>query len=865
AIAQQEQVPLPELGWDDEIPYSVRHAVDLAVREHVGKLTGAKNDAGKTFIHPYFSNYVEIRDGRPVTWVTLQRCLPDRMVTERIEYVFEKDAKGEYTLAEERKVNEVDRSLPLKIEKLELARPIKPFSFQHDQLSIEMTSGTYVTRYVGDHPVALEIAGKGHVRLTPPDDYQEQFWKRYLDGPVLDADIVGVEIEFHHLDRSFLELIGWTPPGGEVRPFEFSGEDVAAPEKLVERYRELTEDSDEIAWTPRGYRELQLPQYKGTWSIAFETTDGREILYGYSPVEPQEIGVYTVEKGISLRKRTRERTRLVAVYPAPETRALPVDERDRRESLRFVVPNKINARFDIDGDKFIATASLDLIVAEPTDSLLFSIGGNPTVRYVRDLETDAQLPFVPYKNPFSEIFGFEETVNTYRVAFPEMLQPGTVLRIELSYNSPKLVYKFDEGFWRISRQGLIPFSRGLGDPAMMSFVLRTKAKYEHVSFGEKAREEVAGDYRYTEWRSPRGVNFPTMIIGQFYEPITAEVDGVTIEGYATRVRNDQLSSLRVPQKGMKQEVEKARSAIEGYHKIFGVHYPFTTLRVVSVPFQGYAQSPTSILFMDENLLLPEGVIGQYLDPRKWESITAHEAAHQWWGGLVSNTDFFHYWFVESLADLSAALYLEAVKPGSIEVAINDWRDMTLRSEHVCSIKDDILYGGEIGKYRAQPLRYTKGPYVLLMLGEHFGYDKLRGFMQRLLELHRGDLVTTTDLQRVAEQVVGVQLDWYWDQWIRGNGVPTIGYELGSPRREGDKWVLDYRFTQKVVRGDEVLPGKVFRLVIPIHLTAPDGSTKVVRVWLKEAEKAGRLELDFEPRGTPRIDPDNRMLFRRERL
>ncbi len=874
-VLAQQRIPLSELGWDDEIPFSVRHAVELAVKEHVKEITKEKNDAGKQFIHPYFSNYVEIRDGRPVTWVTLQRCLADRMVTERMEYVFEKDARGEYVLAEERKVNETDSSLPLKIEKLEMARPIRPFTFEHDRLQLEMTSGTYLTRYVGDKPVALVIAGAGRVKLAPPDEYQQQFFERYLDAPALDEGIVGVEIDFHHLDRQFLDLIGWTAPEGRLGTFEISKGDVGGvPQKLVERYRDLTEDADQQAWTPQGYGQLQLPQYEGGFSLGFELEDGRRIAYSYSPTEPKEIAIVTIEKGLSLRKVTRESTRLVAIYPAPETRALPIAEQDRREDLRFVLANAINARFDIDGDKFIATMTLDVRVTEPTDSLLFSIGGNPTVRFIRDLETDEQLPFVPYKNPLAEIYGFGERTNTYRVVFPSMLRPGQLLRIELSYDSPKMVYKFDEGFWRISRMGLLPFSRGLGDPAMMSFVLRTKDIYQHISFGELEREEVTDDYRYTEWRAPRGVNFPTMIVGQFYDPITAKVDGVTIEGYATRVRNSQLSALAVPKKGMTKEVEKARSAIEGYHMMWGVHYPFRKLRVVSVPFQGYAQSPTSILYMDENLLLPEGLLGQYVDPRKLASITAHEAAHQWWGGLVTNNNFFNYWFVESLADLSAALYLENVKPGSIEVAINDWRDATLRTDEICSIKDDTLYAGEFRKYRATWLRYTKGPYVLMMLGEHFGYDKLYAYMRRLLELHSGDLITTDDLRQVAEYAFGrdvdgrrvpIQLDWYWRQWIRENGIPTISYEISSPRREGDTWVVDYHFKQKVMRGKKELPGKVFRLVVPLTVELPGGTSQVYKIWMKEAELTGRLELDVKPRRTPEVDPENRMLFRREQL
>jgi len=43
-----------------------------------------------------------------------------------------------------------------------------------------------------------------------------------------------------------------------------------------------------------------------------------------------------------------------------------------------------------------------------------------------------------------------------------------------------------------------------------------------------------------------------------------------------------------------------------------------------------------------------------------EEVVAHEVGHQWWGGLVANANRRHYWFVESLAEYSAALYVEAL-------------------------------------------------------------------------------------------------------------------------------------------------------------------------------------------------------------
>ena len=46
-----------------------------------------------------------------------------------------------------------------------------------------------------------------------------------------------------------------------------------------------------------------------------------------------------------------------------------------------------------------------------------------------------------------------------------------------------------------------------------------------------------------------------------------------------------------------------------------------------------------------------------------KSVVAHEVGHQWWGSRVSNANDRNYWFVESLAEYSSALCLEAVRSG----------------------------------------------------------------------------------------------------------------------------------------------------------------------------------------------------------
>lgn len=860
---ESAQVPLSELPWDDQIPLELRREIEKAVEDKVKPLKEEKNDKDKPFVHVFPSNYVEIRDGKPATWVTIQRCLADRMVTERYEYLFDRNAQGKYELVTETKLNAIDDSYPTRWDMPGQARTLKPFTLQHDKMKLEMTSGLYLVEFIGDKPNSVVIVGSGRLSIDPLDDYHRTFFRQTMNVDRVDTAVTEVEIEFHTDERTLLDLIGFDAtvklpekPGAAAVDYG------SAPQRLRELFDQKT--SEIQGFSPRAYQTHDVPAAKGSFNVQALSSDLGTIAYSFSPTSPQEISIARAKRALTLSRQsaTSQEWELVSSYSAPETRALPVDRLERRMGLRYAQPNAFTGLFDIDGDKFIATLSVDLLILSETDELSFQLGGNPQVRYVRDLDRDEDLPFQPFRNPFSSIYGFEETFNFYRIKLDRVYRPGEIARLKLSYNSPALVSKLDEGFWRISRGGLLPFYEIIGDPAFMTFIMKTPDAYEHVAFGTERRREKTNGSLYTEWGAEHSVLFPTMIVGQFYEPIRAEIDGIEIIGYATK--SAAIKDLSSPQKGMRQEVEKARSAMEAYQRMFNLRYPFDNLKIVSVPRQFYAQAPTTILYMDEVFLQTTGLMASMMrgDARGLSGTTAHEAGHQWWGGLVSNVNYLHYWFVEGLAELGSALYMETVNPGSMPVSINGWRESVYLSDHICALMDDWRWPGGVP---AAPLRYTKGPFVFLMLGEHFGYDKLTEYMREVLKLHSGDLITTTDLQRIAERVFGVDLEFYWDQWIRNNGIPVVAYDVSAPREEGGKWVVDYKIRQRVELEGKVIPDRYFKMVVPLRIAKPGGGYQFAKIWIDGAEKSGRLELPFRPSGAPEVDPDLRMLFKRERL
>ena len=81
----------------------------------------------------------------------------------------------------------------------------------------------------------------------------------------------------------------------------------------------------------------------------------------------------------------------------------------------------------------------------------------------------------------------------------------------------------------------------------------------------------------------------------------------------------------------------------------------------------YGQAPSSIIYLGAGVFRGEGPgrgRGAYSGganiARFNKDVVAHETGHQWWGSVICNANQRNYWFVETLAEVSSALYVEKV-------------------------------------------------------------------------------------------------------------------------------------------------------------------------------------------------------------
>jgi aminopeptidase N len=157
-----------------------------------------------------------------------------------------------------------------------------------------------------------------------------------------------------------------------------------------------------------------------------------------------------------------------------------------------------------------------------------------------------------------------------------------------------------------------------------------------------------------------------------------------------------------------------------------------------------------------------------------ESIIAHELAHQWFGDLITMANWPNIWLNEGFATYSEALYFEREYGES-----SYWSRLTsilalAKSADGTLFREDTSGVGSLFDWA---LVYNKGASVLHMLrhvlGDSVYFDAMKSYATD--PSLRFSVATTEDFQGVCEAVSGQSLQYFFDEWVYGEGYPSYSY------------------------------------------------------------------------------------------
>ncbi|MEM6631208.1 MAG: M1 family metallopeptidase [Bacteroidota bacterium] len=168
----------------------------------------------------------------------------------------------------------------------------------------------------------------------------------------------------------------------------------------------------------------------------------------------------------------------------------------------------------------------------------------------------------------------------------------------------------------------------------------------------------------------------------------------------------------------------------------------------------------------------------------FDALHHHELGHEWWGNLVTNSDWRDMWIHEGFCTYMQGLYVEDLEgpKGLKRFMASQSRFPNVRAIAPLASKSSQQI------YRA-PI-YNKGAWVLhslrYLVGDTVFFDLLRkmSYPSEALE-HTTDgsqvrFASTAEFINLAESLSGKELDWFFEVYIRQPKLPILEMErVGS--------------------------------------------------------------------------------------
>jgi hypothetical protein len=257
-----------------------------------------------------------------------------------------------------------------------------------------------------------------------------------------------------------------------------------------------------------------------------------------------------------------------------------------------------------------------------------------------------------------------------------------------------------------------------------------------------------------------------------------------------------------------------------------------------------------------------------------QSIPAHEAAHQWWGDLITWNSYRDQWFSEGLANYCALMMLQEKDPAGFRQLMDRYRmDLIAKNRDGMSPMEagPVTLGVRLLSSRFpegyEAILYGRGTWLFHMLrtmledaAQEGGRKAQTGgsaeepfvrALRKVRERYQGRSISTSELLDVfAEDLPPAlryegksSLDWFLNGWINGTSMPKLELKAVrfTPKSTGS--VVTGTILQKdapedlvtsvpvyaVVAGKQVLLGRVFAdgEESSFRLSAPAGAHKVV--------------------------------------
>ncbi|HYU29984.1 MAG TPA: M1 family aminopeptidase [Gemmatimonadales bacterium] len=629
------------------------------------------------------------------------------------------------------------------------------FVLRRGGAEIVLSQGTlYLLSPVGGRTVGAVFRGAGRITLHPPHPAEQEALRRLVGSAALNDSVDEVILIFS--DSTANQLRSLTFAAGDV-PGDVRGD--------VRDFIGSLRGRKDNTFNASVLRSLLNDESDGFFMAHVRRVHGTPLILQIDPAIVESVQLLKPASGLI---RFTNWSLVTQFAPTGSPGEAPMYFRQRVATPRYQIETWLKPTPGMDLD-FSAVARVTLAAREPTGPWLY-FGLHPRLLIDSARWGDGTV---------AATFKAKDDDDLW-VRAPRRLMPGDTMVLSVSYHG-NLIDRYDNFFYIDPGADWFPSNRQGDDAALYDLSFHSPGWYPIASVGARTDSSLAGKVMTTRWVTKLPSPSATFNLGLF------KVSHVQFEG---------APALDVM---MSEEAHRAfRNQMEaaGYIVTAQPRMSETVAADVSNSLKWFTNAfgpPLFDHFYVTEIPYFEGVSFPGLIDLSWttfqytrldgfdEFFRAHEVAHQWWFNGVRPATYRDVWLSEGIATFCGLWYLQGVRKGNKEY----FRFLDEYFRNIKDLKDrtgatwlGYRNASREADYGYQALIYEKGAWVMhmlrmLMLDLNTAKDdRFSAMMRDFHDTFAGASATTDDFRAVVEKHVGMPMDWFFDQWVKGNAIPT---------------------------------------------------------------------------------------------
>ena len=413
--------------------------------------------------------------------------------------------------------------------------------------------------------------------------------------------------------------------------------------------------------------------------------------------------------------------------------------------------------------------------------------------------------------------------------------PATGLKIAPTKHDDR---SFFSDNWSSRAKNWLPTVDHPYDKATNEFIITAPVHYQVISNGLLMEESDLGDgLRRTHWKNSVPIATWLYVLGvaEFAVQYVDTFNGKSIQTWVYKQDRDAgFYDFAVPTK----------QALAYFSDLIG---PFSYEKLANIQSNsvgGGMEAASAIFYGDRSVTGTRS--------RRWQHVIVHEVAHQWFGNAVTEFEWNDLWLSEGFATYYTLLFrayaygrddfVEGLKNARNRVFAyyEDDYDFRIIREHLPDLNN--VSGGMI---------YQKGAWVLHMLRALVGEDAYNQGVRAYYSAYKDLNASTGDFRRHIEEASGMQLDWFFDQWLYQGGVVYMD----------GHWQYNGTTSELVIFLRQTQPTYTFRVAPTFDIIYDDGSKERLSFEFKGSAAVEQRMETAKPVVEVIPDPNTELLAR----